>query len=570
MRVRKGSLAAMLLVMLAPAVRGAEPAMKAPELGDIVPEGMLRQRAELSAQRLQHAYYQWPSISKVNFSPFPGDAIGRNILGLTLLARTCRQDAPANLQEIMKRLGELECPDGYLGPPLPAGRANEDVLAAHNGYLRGLCEYYLWTKDAATLRRIERVRDNLLVPARGAIAQYRAEGDARPTIKWHLSGGDIGQLFLVLDGATQAYAVAPSPEFKEMLDAMIGRYQRLELIKISAQTHAMLSAANGIVRWYERHGNPEHLKFAVTLYDQYRRLATTETFENYNWFNRPEWTEACAVVDSFLLTTNLWRLTGRTEYLEDAHHILYNALLPGQRANGGFGTNKCVGAKGQVMLTVGQSPEAPFCCSMRGAEGLARAVQFGYFVKQDKIVLAFFAASTATLRFADGECRIRQDTKYPHDGYVRLEVLESSVVSEKQFEFFVPSWAAPESVAFTVGGKAVAPGREGAFAQLALKPVPGSVIDYRFRQRAGAADLQFPERMPGHHCYHHGSLLLGRAAEKPVSLSRSAKLVVGNGARYRDADSEVELAPLLDLMAPPTPAKSVQMLFVEPPSTRNP
>ena len=36
----------------------------------------------------------------------------------------------------------------------------------------------------------------------------------------------------------------------------------------------------------------------------------TENFENYNWFGRPEWTEGCAVIDSFIVATRLWRATG--------------------------------------------------------------------------------------------------------------------------------------------------------------------------------------------------------------------------------------------------------------------
>lgn len=40
----------------------------------------------------------------------------------------------------------------------------------------------------------------------------------------------------------------------------------------------------------------------------------TENYENFNWFQRPEWTETCAVVDSYQLTLDLWKHTSETKY----------------------------------------------------------------------------------------------------------------------------------------------------------------------------------------------------------------------------------------------------------------
>jgi len=108
--------------------------MKTIAFEDVTSDGLLKIRAELAFRHLQEDYFQWSSISRVNFEPFPGDAIGRCINGLTLLSRALHKPAPASLQEIMRRCPELANSDGYLGPKLPESRANEDVLAAHTGY----------------------------------------------------------------------------------------------------------------------------------------------------------------------------------------------------------------------------------------------------------------------------------------------------------------------------------------------------------------------------------------------------------------------------------------------------
>ncbi|MCY2930663.1 MAG: glycoside hydrolase family 127 protein [Planctomycetota bacterium] len=501
--------------------------MKPIAFEDLTPGGLLKDRAELALRHLQEPYFQWESISQVNFEPFPGDAVGRAINGLTLLSRALHRPAPANLREIMTRLGTLANEDGYLGPKLPEARANEDVLAAHNGYACGLAEYVLWTADPAAREALHRVVENLFVPVRDAIACYREDSQAAVEANWRLSTLDVGQLFLAMDGMTRAYELAPVPGLKATIETAIARYHTLDLVGIGAQTHAMLSCTIGILRWHELQGRAEDLAFAEALYGQYRALAMTETYENYNWFNRPEWTEACAVIDSFILAVNLWRVTGKAGYLEDAHLILFNGLLPGQLPNGGFGTGPCVGPATGVCQTKVHT-EAPFCCSMRGGEGLARAIQFTYFLDRDTVVLPFYTDNTAVLRFPDGPCTIRQQTDYPHGGRVRLEVLDSRVQTEKTLRFFLPPWALRHSLQVRVNGAKTEPRVADSFAEISLRPAAGTVIEIVFQQERGPRATLHPEQAPGAFRCFAGPLLLGSPTE----------------------NADGPLVPILDLLAP--------------------
>ena len=507
--MKKTALLLALVASMAPPKGGAAEPKPIP-FGDQVPGGLLKDRAEMSFRRLQEPYFQWDNVSRVNFGPIPGDALGRTINGLALLSQALHQPEPASLKEIMRRVPTLANPDGYLGPKLPESRANEDTMAGHNGYAYGLMEYALWTKDPAAKESLRRMVANLFVPARAAIAGYRETSEAK--VDWHLSGGDVGQFFTTLDGMTRAYALVPSPEFQATIETAIERYRRLDLVGLSAQTHAMLSAATSILRWHEMHKRPEDLAFAEALYKQYRALAMTETFENYNWFNKPQWTEACGVIDSFILTVNLWRQTGRADYLENAHLILYNGLLPGQLHNGGFGTGPCVGHATGTCRTKLHS-EAPFCCSMRGGEGIARAIQYSYFQDKDTVVLPFYSNGTATLRFAEGTCKVRQETGYPHKGQVRLEVHESQVNKEKTWRFFVPSWAVRDSFEIRVNGKKAEPRLADSFAEISILPVAGTVIEVAFQQERGPRAALNPELAQGATRYFDGPMLLGSATE---------------------------------------------------------
>ena len=517
-----------LMASMIPAKR-VEAELKTIPFEDITPDGLLKDRAESSFRRLQEPYFQWNNISRVNFEPFPGDAIGRTINGLTLLSQALNQPEPASLKEIMRRVPALANTDGYLGPKLPESRANEDTMAGHNGYIYGLAEYTLWTKDPAARESLGRMVANLFVPARAAIAGYRETSEAK--VDWQLSGGDVGQFFTTLDGMTRAYALVPSPEFKATIETAIDRYRKLDLVGLSAQTHAMLSAATGILRWHEMHHRPEDLAFAEALYKQYRALAMTETFENYNWFNKPQWTEACGVIDSFILTVNLWLQTGRANYREDAHLTLFNGLLPGQLHNGGFGTGPCVGHATGVCRTKLHS-EAPFCCSMRGGEGIARAIQYSYFQDKDTVVMPFYSNGMATLRFTEGVCKVRQETGYPHKGQVRLEVLESQLNKEKKWRFFVPSWAVRDSFEIRVNGKKSEPRLADSFAEIAVPLVAGTVVEVVFQQERGPRPAVNPELALGASRYFDGPLLLGSATENadgPLTPILDLFAAVGRG-----------------------------------------
>lgn len=512
--IRREVLAAFAAMLMASGMTGfASTKASFPEaisFEDFTPDGLLKARAELSFRRLQEPYFQWSNVSRVNFEAFPGDAIGRTINGLTLLSQALHQPEPASLKEIMRRLPSVANTDGYLGPKLPESRANEDTMAGHNGYVCGMAEYALWTKDPAAKETLRRMVANLFVPARAAVAGYRETSEAK--VDWHLSGGDIGQLFLILDAMTRAYALESSPELKATIETAIDRYRRLDLVGLSAQTHAMLSATTGILRWYGLQRRPEDLAFAEALYKQYRALAMTETFENYNWFNKPKWTEACAVIDSFILTVNLWRLTGRADYLEDAHLILFNGLLPGQLHNGGFGTGPCVGHASGACRTKIHS-EAAFCCSMRGGEGIARAIQYSYFQDKDSVILPFYSNGTATLRFAEGTCKVRQETGYPHKGQARLEVLESQVSKEKTWRFFVPSWAVKDSFEIRVNGKKAESRLADSLAEIKVPLVAGTVFEVAFQQRRGPRPAVQAELAQGATRYFDGPLLLGSLTE---------------------------------------------------------
>jgi uncharacterized protein len=290
--------------------------------GQIQSEGEVGVRLARNFDRLEEDKYQPDNVflTLKQSGNWPGDTEGRTILGLTLDAQAT-QRAPKYLEEILRRMPAKVNEQGYFGNIMAPGVVDEQQLAGHGWVLRGLCEYYLWKHDARCLEWIDRIVDNLVLPTRGFHGEYpidpqqrSQDGGAIGNIsrqkgRWLLSS-DVGCDFILLDGVVQVYAVTRREELKPVIDEMIERFLQIDLRAIKAQTHASLTAMRALLRYYEISRDANLLKAVIERFDLYRQCGMTENYENYNWFGRPEWSEACAVVDSYQLCIALWRWTG--------------------------------------------------------------------------------------------------------------------------------------------------------------------------------------------------------------------------------------------------------------------
>ena len=534
-----------------------------PPLANVAPAGDLRRRAELNFQRLHEPPFRFDAmVSASTVREAPGDWIGRAILGLSVLGQVLRSE-PRYLEDVIARLPSALNARGYIGPIHAAGTADENQVGGHNGLLRGLCEYFLWKRDPRALAIIRSVVRELMIPTRALYAEYPDHklaqlADGRPvglTVKhegaWIGLSTDIGTVFFTLDALTQTHAIDPSPELRGLIETMIARYAQLDVRAIGAQTHATLSTLRGILRWWETvDSRPALLALVRERYALYRECAETEHYANYNWFGRPEWTEACAVVDSFLLAVELWRAMGEADYLATAHRIYFNALSYAQRPNGGFGCDVCVGAHGSLHLTPHPKIfEAPWCCSMRGAEGLARAAQAGTMLDAATRTVwqLFYFEGETTLRFGAGEIVLRCASEYPFAGRVNWTVVRSTLREPVAWNFFVPPGVSAKSMAVTQRDRPVALREEKGLVGARFELATGDRITLAFPLALAAEQPGQPAALPGHHRFAHGPLLLG--SEQPAVQSLAADEIfqpLGRG-RYRCERTGTVLAPINDL-----------------------
>lgn len=542
--------------------------------------GILAQRAALTFARLAGEWYRPHEVFTADKSGWPGDWEGRSILATTLMGRATHQTPPW-LEEILERVPQHLNAKGYFGKVQPKGVRDEQQMSGHSWFLRGLIEYYYWKKDPGIRAMIERIARNLLVPSLGVYPKYPLTAQERlRTRNWRLSrlqsktkthdkSIDTGCAFLAIDGVSQAYELLRWPKIRELLDEMIARFLEMDLVAMKVQTHATLSACRGILRLYEQDGEREHLAIAQRIFDLYKRLAWTENYGNYNWFDRPRWTEVCAIVDSFIVAVWLWRNTGDPQYLEDAHHIYYNSVEHSHRASGGFGSARCLGTE-WVYLEV-TTYEVEWCCNMRGGEVWPKAYEFLFWHEGDTLTLPFYHNATATIPLKGGALKVRTSTTYPYEGKVRVEVLESASRAVRTLRLFAPSWTRQAETAVLVNGRRVRTEFDRGFLVLKMPLKAGDRIELDLGLSLHVKDTHNQSRysIKGYHTFRHGPCVLAADFREVLRLGKDADLRPLGMGRYELRGDEVfsgaVLAPISNPHVFTQPLEKRQVLFKEEP-----
>ena len=158
---------------------------------------------------------------------------------------------------------------------------------------------------------------------------------------------------------------------------------------------------------YQQTGDEFYLNGAKNIASLYfEGGGMTATYQNLNWWGRLDsWTEPCAIVDSFMLAGELYKLTKNDAYRTLAARVYHNGLATAQRDNGGAGTDSAVVEGGADTLIAGMY-EAYFCCTIRLAEGL-------WYINANRELFTAYTEGKVTKQgriYADGDILYAQIT----------------------------------------------------------------------------------------------------------------------------------------------------------------
>jgi len=528
--------------------------MKSVPLKSISIQGDLLNRALKNYDRLEESLYQIPQVFQEQGYAWPGDFEGRTVLALTLLSQATHRES-RYLDKIISLFPQHMNKQGYFGKVRTSDFVDEQQFGGQHWVLRGLIEYYLWKRDAQAYAMLQNLIKNLYIPTRRFIPEYPLSPSVRmvdgleaghlipgAVEHWQLST-DVGCAFLAIDGLTHAYNLFLSNDLRQLTETMIQRFLEMDLVQIKAQTHAVLTALRGLLRYYEQTRDSLLLDKICIIYRLYRSEAMTENYANYGWFGRPEWTEPCGMIDAFIVAVSLWRFTGEPTFLEDAHLIYFNAISHGQRANGGFGCDTCAGSSDPFIAF--NNFEAHWCCTMRGGEFFARAIESLYFIDNDVIYLPFYFDSQATLHVRNDVVRLRQTTGYPYEGSMRLEILESTACSPIRLRLFLPTWLTVASLVFN--GKAMPYSLQNHFVECICEFKKGDRLELEADVTFQTQSTFNPNSIPNYHTFRHGPLILGCETDEEIHFEQALDLSPIQPGVFQVKGTDIVLSPMNDV-----------------------
>ena len=167
--------------------------------------------------------------------------------------------------------------------------------------------------------------------------------------------------------------------------------------------------------------------------------------ENYELPNLTGYLETCASIVMAFWNHRMFLLTGEAGYLDVMERAVYNGVLAGVSLEGdSFFYANPLASDGLFKFNQDELGRAPFfetaCCPGNIARFLPSLPGYVYAVRGDVLYVNLFAAGSARVGLAGRTVAVKQETRYPWDGTVRL-TFEPERAAEFAVHVRVPGWA---------------------------------------------------------------------------------------------------------------------------------
>ena len=162
----------------------------------------------------------------------------------------------------------------------------------------------------------------------------------------------------------------------------------------------------------------------------------------YELPNMSAYCETCAAVGNVFWNERLFLLEPDAKYVDTLEQTLYNGLISGVSLDGkSFFYPNPLESKGDYV----RSPWfGCACCPGNITRFVASVPGYQYGVRDQSVYINLYASGTGNLTVKDQPVRIRQETRYPWDGKVKLTV-EPGQTRELSIRLRIPGWARNEA-----------------------------------------------------------------------------------------------------------------------------
>jgi DUF1680 family protein len=167
--------------------------------------------------------------------------------------------------------------------------------------------------------------------------------------------------------------------------------------------------------------------------------------ENYELPNQSTYNETCAAIGNAMWNQRLFLLHGDAKYLDVLERVLYNGFIVGVSMDGDtFFYPNPLAADGEHTFNQGAATRVPWfdcsCCPGNVARFMSSLLGYVYAQRDDVLYVNLFFGGTGTLRMQDTTVQIRQETRYPWEGRIKISV-EPERAAEFVLHVRIPGWA---------------------------------------------------------------------------------------------------------------------------------
>jgi DUF1680 family protein len=161
--------------------------------------------------------------------------------------------------------------------------------------------------------------------------------------------------------------------------------------------------------------------------------------------NRDTYDETCAAVGNVLFNYRMFLASGDAKYVDVAEVALYNNVLAGVNIEGNrFFYVNVLEADGKKAFNHGRAGRSPWfstaCCPSNMARLIPQVPGMIYSHTDNDIYCGLYASSVTDIPLNSGNVKMTQETNYPFDGKIDIEVNPETDGSEFILWLRIPTW----------------------------------------------------------------------------------------------------------------------------------
>ena len=161
--------------------------------------------------------------------------------------------------------------------------------------------------------------------------------------------------------------------------------------------------------------------------------------------NKDTYDETCAAVGNVFFNYRMFLASGDAKYVDVAEVALYNNVLAGVNMEGNkFFYVNVLEADGEKTFNHGKAGRSPWfgtaCCPSNLARLIPQVPGMIYSHTNDDIFCALYAGSETQVPLESGIVTLKQETDYPFDGKIKIQVEPEKNNTEFTLWLRIPTW----------------------------------------------------------------------------------------------------------------------------------